>query len=184
MLLVFLSPRKLYGFYKHCAKKQGQRTVQAFSIISYFYQKGMVQDARWSKVIKRQGWRKGKFAFFRRLATGSGRDFCSKADSSHKQSGGKSFKRGVSGVYRQKRGLHVETAQGALTATWSWSCSGLTSINLIGGFFLFFFLFFVVIIFNSYFPNTIFFYGTAWWPSYTHIYTFYFLTLSCSLIRD
>ena len=39
--------------------------------------------------------------------------------------------------------------------------------------------------FSSYFPNTIFvFYWTAWWSSNTYMYTFYFRTLSCSIISD
>ena len=28
------------------------------------------------------------------------------------------------------------------------------------------------------------FYCTAWWPSYTYMYRFFFLTLSCSIISD
>ena len=45
----------------------------------------------------------------------------------------------------------------------------------------FFFNFKIVI--NCYFPNTFFSCCTAWWPSYTYMYTF-FLTLSCSIISD
>ena len=43
----------------------------------------------------------------------------------------------------------------------------------------------VLIVINCYFPNTLFFfYCTAWWPSYMYMYTFFFLTLSCSIISD
>ena len=38
--------------------------------------------------------------------------------------------------------------------------------------------------FYCYFPNTIVFYCTAWWPSYTYMQTFFFLPLSCSIISD
>ena len=33
-------------------------------------------------------------------------------------------------------------------------------------------------------PIQFFFYCTSWWPSYTYMYTFYFLTLSCSIMND
>ena len=55
--------------------------------------------------------------------------------------------------------------------------------SLIIFYFLLFFCFFNYY-FNRYFPNTFFFYCTAWWPSYAYMYTFYFLTLSCSIISD
>ena len=38
--------------------------------------------------------------------------------------------------------------------------------------------------FDSYFLSAIFFHCTAWWPSYTYMYTFFFLILSCSIISD
>ena len=42
-----------------------------------------------------------------------------------------------------------------------------------------FFLFFIF-----YFPNTLFFfYCTAWWPSYTYMYTFFFLTDKDTVIK-
>ena len=37
---------------------------------------------------------------------------------------------------------------------------------------------------NCSFSNTIFFCCTAWWPSYTYMHRFFFLTLSCSIITD
>ena len=45
-------------------------------------------------------------------------------------------------------------------------------------------IFLIFFFFNCYFPNTIFFYYTALWPSYTYMYTFYFFTFSCSIVSD
>ena len=54
---------------------------------------------------------------------------------------------------------------------------GKTSIQVLHLFiYFFFFLFHQYIIFFSY--------CTAWWPSYTYMYTFYFWTLSCFIISD
>ena len=44
---------------------------------------------------------------------------------------------------------------------------------------------FILYIYIYYFQNTLFFfYCTAWCPSYTYMYTFFFLTLLFSIISD
>ena len=50
--------------------------------------------------------------------------------------------------------------------------------------FLFLKLIYLFLFFNCCYPNTIFFQCTGWWPSYTYMYTFFFLTSSCSIISD
>ena len=47
-------------------------------------------------------------------------------------------------------------------------------------------LFLLQLFFKLLFPqySFFFFFCTAWWPSYTYRYTFYFLILSCSIICD
>ena len=42
---------------------------------------------------------------------------------------------------------------------------------------------FLILIFLLLFPQHNFFHCTAWGPSYTYMYTYFFLTLSCSIIR-
>ena len=79
------------------------------------------------KLIKRQGWWKGKFALFWMLVTGGeGRaDTCPKANSpTTDNQGARAFIDGG-------RWLHVKTAQSALTVILKLVIGGLTSIILI-----------------------------------------------------
>ena len=83
-----------------------------------------VQLLTTQKPINRSGWWKGRFALFQMLATGGRVDICPKADSWPRNQWGKSF-------YRQKEGLHAETAQLALTVIFKLIVGGLTSIILV-----------------------------------------------------
>ena len=49
---------------------------------------------------------------------------------------------------------------------------------------LFFLLVFIFIFLIVISPMQVFFYCTTWWLSYTYMYTFFFLILSCSIISD
>ena len=65
---------------------------------------------------------------------------------------------------------------------WKFSSqAGYLDPSLQNHFIIFFNLIFLVIVIS---PIQFFFYCTERWPSYTYMYTFFFLTLSCSIISD
>ena len=98
----------------------------------FCYQTQVWVLATWKPILEKQvlAW-KERLLYSGGQQLGEKLDSCPKEPTPHCWSRGKSFSRGVSGMYRWREDLHAECHSQLPQSSWNWLCSGLLSIILI-----------------------------------------------------